>query len=353
MPTTVRPLTGQGPAADPATGPGLRVDTGIATGDEISPDYDSMVAKIIAWGRDDRRRMARLRVALRGDHSVVKGGTTTKSFLLELRDHRRSSTHCGHRVAGPGRADRRTAVAAHADAALLYVAVRRLPSPRRTWSATRSCARLARPAARQPRRSAGRSNSGTRARPHVDRRAESGLRAVPGSSRRHRYRGGTRTALGVREPVDHGRRRHHMSRTRDGRSPGRGGQCQPSGQPATRAAWVRCPRLRVVVAVRAAAGTEVAAGEHHRDPGIDEDGDPGGRPRTPAGSGRSWSASTPRSTGGRRHPCGWTSGGGRRRRPTTRTVESPLTPSTSAPMPGRRSWPMWARCAALYQWGMT
>src|SRR6185437_5072994 len=33
-------------------GSGIRVDTGIAQGDVIPPDYDSMVAKIIAWGRD-------------------------------------------------------------------------------------------------------------------------------------------------------------------------------------------------------------------------------------------------------------------------------------------------------------
>ena len=55
------------------TGPGVRVDTGIATGDEISPDYDSMIAKIIAWGRDRAEAMARLRVALRGTTVVVEG----------------------------------------------------------------------------------------------------------------------------------------------------------------------------------------------------------------------------------------------------------------------------------------
>ena len=34
------------------SGPGVRVDTGISTVDVIPPDYDSMVAKVIAWGRD-------------------------------------------------------------------------------------------------------------------------------------------------------------------------------------------------------------------------------------------------------------------------------------------------------------
>ena len=84
-------------------GPGIRVDTGIATGDVISPDYDSMVAKIIAWGRDRDEALARLRVALRETTVVVKGGTTTKSFLLKLLDRPEvDRRHRGHRLAGPG-----------------------------------------------------------------------------------------------------------------------------------------------------------------------------------------------------------------------------------------------------------
>ncbi|MGV9715363.1 ATP-binding protein [Rhodococcus sp. GA1] len=67
-------------------GSGLRVDTGIAQGDVIPPDYDSMVAKIIAWGRDRDEALARLRTALRETTVVLDGGTTTKSFLLDLLD---------------------------------------------------------------------------------------------------------------------------------------------------------------------------------------------------------------------------------------------------------------------------
>src|SRR5450755_841810 len=106
------------------TGLGIRVDTGIATGDEISPDYDSMIAKIIAWGRDRAEAMARLRVALRGTTVVVKNGTTTKSFLLELLDH----PEVINGTADTGWLDRagltdKPRVAPHADAALLYVGV--------------------------------------------------------------------------------------------------------------------------------------------------------------------------------------------------------------------------------------
>ncbi|MBJ8348037.1 biotin carboxylase N-terminal domain-containing protein, partial [Antrihabitans sp. YC2-6] len=67
-------------------GSGLRVDTGIAQGDVIPPDYDSMVAKVIAWGRDRSEALARLRTALRETTVVLHGGTTTKSFLLDLLD---------------------------------------------------------------------------------------------------------------------------------------------------------------------------------------------------------------------------------------------------------------------------
>ncbi|ACV78548.1 ATP-binding protein [Nakamurella multipartita] len=104
-------------------GPGIRVDTGIATGDAISPDYDSMVAKIIAWGRDRDEALARLRVALRETTVVVKGGTTTKSFLLKLLD--RPEVIDG--TADTGWLDRANLhedpeLAAGADVALLYVA---------------------------------------------------------------------------------------------------------------------------------------------------------------------------------------------------------------------------------------
>jgi biotin carboxyl carrier protein len=68
------------------SGPGIRVDTGIAAGEVIPPDYDSMVAKIIAWGRDRPEALARLRCALRETTIVLRGGTTTKSFLLDLLD---------------------------------------------------------------------------------------------------------------------------------------------------------------------------------------------------------------------------------------------------------------------------
>ena len=67
-------------------GSGIRVDTGIAQGDVIPPDYDSMVAKIIAWGRDRNEALARPRTALRETTVVIDGGTTNKSFLLDLLD---------------------------------------------------------------------------------------------------------------------------------------------------------------------------------------------------------------------------------------------------------------------------
>ena len=67
-------------------GPGIRVDTGIAQDDVIPPDFDSMVAKVIAWGRDRTEALSRLRNALRETTVVIEGGTTTKSFLLDLLD---------------------------------------------------------------------------------------------------------------------------------------------------------------------------------------------------------------------------------------------------------------------------
>ncbi|MET0144939.1 MAG: carboxyl transferase domain-containing protein [Ilumatobacteraceae bacterium] len=65
-------------------GPGIRVDTGVAEGDVIPPEYDSMIAKVIAHGRDRGEALARLHRALSQMTVVVRGGTTNKSFLLDL-----------------------------------------------------------------------------------------------------------------------------------------------------------------------------------------------------------------------------------------------------------------------------
>ncbi|MGE3287394.1 MAG: carboxyl transferase domain-containing protein [Pseudonocardia sp.] len=66
------------------SGPGIRVDTGVTSGDVIPPQYDSMIAKVIAWGRDRDEARARLARALRQTIAVIDGGTTNKSFLLDL-----------------------------------------------------------------------------------------------------------------------------------------------------------------------------------------------------------------------------------------------------------------------------
>ncbi|HAS12915.1 MAG TPA: fused acetyl/propionyl-CoA carboxylase subunit alpha/methylmalonyl-CoA decarboxylase subunit alpha, partial [Acidimicrobiaceae bacterium] len=68
------------------TGPGVRVDTGVAEGDVIAAEYDSMIAKVIAWGADREQARRRLRRALSQTTVLVEGGTTNKSFLLDLVD---------------------------------------------------------------------------------------------------------------------------------------------------------------------------------------------------------------------------------------------------------------------------
>lgn len=68
------------------TGPGLRVDTGVAEGDHIPAEFDSMIGKLTAWGSDRTEALARLRRALSDTVAVVDGGTTNQGFLLELLD---------------------------------------------------------------------------------------------------------------------------------------------------------------------------------------------------------------------------------------------------------------------------
>ena len=67
-------------------GPGIRVDTGVSEGDTIPADFDSMIAKIIAYGRDREQALGRLRRAMAETTVIIEGGATNKSFVLDLLD---------------------------------------------------------------------------------------------------------------------------------------------------------------------------------------------------------------------------------------------------------------------------
>ena len=65
-------------------GPGVRVDSAAFAGLEISPEYDSMIAKLVVWAPDRDRAVARMRRAL--DEYVIEGVRTTLPLLRELCD---------------------------------------------------------------------------------------------------------------------------------------------------------------------------------------------------------------------------------------------------------------------------
>ena len=79
------PQTGRIAAWHPAQG--VRTDTGIAAGQEISSFYDPMVAKIIAHGGD--REEARRKLIRALEDTVLLGIASNKDFLIEALRHPR------------------------------------------------------------------------------------------------------------------------------------------------------------------------------------------------------------------------------------------------------------------------
>lgn len=62
-------------------GDGVRVDHGLQSGQDISPFYDPMVAKIIAWGND--RGTARRRLIRALENTVLMGVENNRAFLID------------------------------------------------------------------------------------------------------------------------------------------------------------------------------------------------------------------------------------------------------------------------------
>lgn len=81
------PAPGRIARFDPALGPGLRLDTGVATGSVVPASFDSLIAKVIAKGQSRESARARLVAALEDFDLVIEGGATNKGYLTEILNH--------------------------------------------------------------------------------------------------------------------------------------------------------------------------------------------------------------------------------------------------------------------------
>ncbi len=80
----------------PSAADGLRIDTGVRAGDQITFHYDPMIAKLASHGRDRSEAIARMLAALRGVE--IEGVKTNAAFLGRVIDHpafRAGDTHTG------------------------------------------------------------------------------------------------------------------------------------------------------------------------------------------------------------------------------------------------------------------
>ena len=243
------PAPGRIVRLDLPAGPGVRVDTGVAEGDTIPPDFDSMIAKIIAYGRTREEALARLRRAMSETTVVIEGGACNKSFVLDLLAQPEVVDGTGgwadtgwiDRVRAEGR------LVAHAHAGVAIVAAADRGVPRRGRARGRPAARdrarrpAAGPAPGRPRRRGqaprhrlpgvdpqhrpvALPGDGDGRRPHHDRRGRAGPpRRVPPAARRRRSTA-PRGHLHLRP--DHPRRGR---RRRPPRHPGRGRRAALAG----------------------------------------------------------------------------------------------------------------------------
>ncbi len=120
-----RPSAGRLLRFDLATVPGVRIDSGFVSGDVVPGEFDSMLAKVIAFAPTREEALARLEEALARSTVAIEGGACNRSLLLELVAHEafregRVTTRWldQHLAARPGPRVRR-----HLDGALVAAAI--------------------------------------------------------------------------------------------------------------------------------------------------------------------------------------------------------------------------------------
>ena len=81
------PSTGRLEQIIPPSGPGVRVDTGVYPGFEISPYYDSLISKLLCWGETRGEAILRMRRAL--EEYRILGVRTNIPFHQSIMDSHR------------------------------------------------------------------------------------------------------------------------------------------------------------------------------------------------------------------------------------------------------------------------
>ncbi|MGI9432922.1 MAG: biotin/lipoyl-containing protein, partial [Myxococcota bacterium] len=81
------PAPGRIARFEPALGPRIRLDTGVASGSVVPAAFDSLVAKVIASGSTREEARARLVSALADFDLVIEDGATNKGYIAEILDH--------------------------------------------------------------------------------------------------------------------------------------------------------------------------------------------------------------------------------------------------------------------------
>jgi acetyl-CoA carboxylase biotin carboxylase subunit len=81
------PSTGRINALGRPSGPGVRVDSGIEEGSEITPYYDSLLTKLVVWGETRGEAIVRMRRALR-EYRVIGIKTNVPFHQAILESHR-------------------------------------------------------------------------------------------------------------------------------------------------------------------------------------------------------------------------------------------------------------------------
>lgn len=66
-------------------GPGVRIDSYLTSGSRVQPFYDSLLAKVITYGKDREEALARMRRVL--DEMIIEGVSTTAGFHRAILDN--------------------------------------------------------------------------------------------------------------------------------------------------------------------------------------------------------------------------------------------------------------------------